>query len=314
MIAPTSPCNQPITEENFDDLVAIAIIPSSGVEDAILGDPEKDVDRLFVNEPPMQQSPGVSGTNGPAQVAKVAPLLGPISMSPMHLVPLDDHVMINVGVSPAVHSSLDHQINSLVTASGAAPSIKTYFRRGKNTPASKRPDASPIVCREQDLSSADAVEAFTPPPPNLVPVRVVGATVPSPMVHRSVREVFALASVVEDALAPPPAPLSRPVCVVATVAPPLVALVHAESDSLTMMRDGSSSKALHTHAAPAATPIATSAFIAKVTKPVGVVLQRPPSPKPRKKTLPVNFVPKRSRRVAKLPPVFDHKSAATVCR
>jgi len=66
VIAPTSPCNHPITEENFDDLVAVAIIPSSGVDDAILGDPEKDMDRLFVNEPPKQQSPGVSGTNGPA--------------------------------------------------------------------------------------------------------------------------------------------------------------------------------------------------------------------------------------------------------
>jgi hypothetical protein len=64
--------------------------------------------------------------------------------------------------------------------------------------------------------------------------------------------------------------------------------------------------------APAASN--ASAFITKISKPVQEVLHCPPPPKPRKKTLPEDFIPRRSRRVAKLPPITDHKSAEAVCR
>lgn len=57
-----------------------------------------------------------------------------------------------------------------------------------------------------------------------------------------------------------------------------------------------------------------TAFLTNITKPVETVLQVPAAPKRRKKTLPSNFVPRRSRRVANLPPQVDHKAASTVCR
>lgn len=55
-------------------------------------------------------------------------------------------------------------------------------------------------------------------------------------------------------------------------------------------------------------------FITKVLKPVGDVLSIPAVTKRRKKSLPSTFVPRRSRRVAKLPPETDHTAATTVCR
>ncbi|RCV21634.1 hypothetical protein SETIT_4G153600v2 [Setaria italica] len=272
---------------------------------------QADVDLLFANASPNHMTPGISESNGLIWSDNVAPLMGSNSASPF--VPLDDPVLNTVGMSPAVRSSQDQLFNSLVTASGEASTIKTYFCRGKKKTASMRPDVSLAVCSEQALASVDAVEAITPPPPELAPVRVVGTMMPSPVVHHQDMEVLAPTSIVEDALAPPPAP-SRPVCAAVTVAPPLVTPVVAETDSLIMMREGSSSDAQPSQVAPAATPAATSAFIAKVTKPVGVVLQRPPPPKPRKKTLSKDFVPRRSRRVANLPPVSDHKSAVAICR
>jgi hypothetical protein len=93
--------------------------------------------------------------------------------------------------------------------------------------------------------------------------------------------------------------------------PPLITRVDTMPDSRMMVGDGSSSEAPAIQVASAASP--TSIFIAKVIKPVGVVLPCPPPPKPRKKTLPEDFVPRRSRRVAKLPPVSDHKVVASVC-
>lgn len=55
-------------------------------------------------------------------------------------------------------------------------------------------------------------------------------------------------------------------------------------------------------------------FMSRIVKPVETVLQVPAAPKRSKKTLPPNFVLRRTRRVAKLPPHSDHKAAATVCR
>jgi hypothetical protein len=56
-----------------------------------------------------------------------------------------------------------------------------------------------------------------------------------------------------------------------------------------------------------------TAFISLVVKPVSGILPAPPAPKRRKKTLPSDFVPRRSRRVANLPPVTDHNAAVSVC-
>ena len=64
---------------------------------------------------------------------------------------------------------------------------------------------------------------------------------------------------------------------------------------------------------PPASPLA--AFVFKVVKPVDAILPAPPVPKRRKKILPSNFVPRRSRRVANLPPTTaDHSAAVSVCR
>lgn len=167
------------------------------------------------------------------------------------------------------------------------------------------------MCCDFDLVTVAAVEAVKPPPSELVPVGIVGSNVPLPIGSQTILEDFAPTSVVEDVLAPLPAP-PRPGSVAAMNEPPLV------NDSAPVshlgMGDGSSSAAPAVQVASATSP--TSTFIAKVTKQVGVVLPcpPPPPPKPRKKTLPEDFIPRRSRRVAKLPPVSDHKSAATVCR
>ena len=64
---------------------------------------------------------------------------------------------------------------------------------------------------------------------------------------------------------------------------------------------------------PPASPIA--AFVFKVVKPVDAILPAPPVPKRRKKILPSNFVPRRSRRVANLPPTtVEHSAVVSVCR
>lgn len=51
-----------------------------------------------------------------------------------------------------------------------------------------------------------------------------------------------------------------------------------------------------------------------VTKPVDGLLPPPQTIKRRKKTLPSNFQPRRSRRVVKFPPELEFESAAQVCR
>jgi hypothetical protein len=55
-------------------------------------------------------------------------------------------------------------------------------------------------------------------------------------------------------------------------------------------------------------------FQCLVTKPVDGLLPTPRIIKRRKKTLPSNFQPRRSRRVAKFPPELGSESAAQVCR
>jgi hypothetical protein len=55
-------------------------------------------------------------------------------------------------------------------------------------------------------------------------------------------------------------------------------------------------------------------FQCLVTKPVDALLPTPRFPKRRKKPLPSNFIPRRSRRVAKFPPELGSEAAAQVCR
>jgi hypothetical protein len=55
-------------------------------------------------------------------------------------------------------------------------------------------------------------------------------------------------------------------------------------------------------------------FQCLVTKPVDALLPTPQIPKRRKKPLPSNFMPRRSRRVAKFPPELGSEAAAQVCR
>jgi hypothetical protein len=55
-------------------------------------------------------------------------------------------------------------------------------------------------------------------------------------------------------------------------------------------------------------------FQCLVTKPVDALLPTPQIPKRRKKPLPSNFMPRRSRRVAKFPLELGSEAAAQVCR
>jgi hypothetical protein len=55
-------------------------------------------------------------------------------------------------------------------------------------------------------------------------------------------------------------------------------------------------------------------FQSLVTKPVDALLPTLRFPKRRKKPLPNNFIPRRSRRVAKFPPELGSEAAAQVCR
>jgi hypothetical protein len=50
------------------------------------------------------------------------------------------------------------------------------------------------------------------------------------------------------------------------------------------------------------------------TKPVGALLSRPPIPKHRKGFMPADFVPQRSCRVAKLPPITNHNVEGSICQ
>lgn len=57
-----------------------------------------------------------------------------------------------------------------------------------------------------------------------------------------------------------------------------------------------------------------TAFISRVTKLVGTVLKPPPISRKRTRTLPANFNPRRSRRIAKLSPEKTNKAATSVYR
>ncbi|CAL5092668.1 unnamed protein product [Urochloa decumbens] len=220
-------------------------------------------------------------TNGPAHVTKtLKPMSCPTTASsPMQEIPLDDPVLSALGFSPAIHAQ-PAACRSAVA--GACPSpLKTYYRRGKC------PLASSVV------------EAAGAPPPDSDPARVAAASMPPPVTPPAAVEANSgPTGVVEVDLAPLP---DRPACVDAMNAPPPV----AQDEPVLIPQEPVVD-------IPAASK--TSTFIAKISKPIQEVLQCPPPPRKRKKTLPDDFIPRRSRRVAKLPPISDHKSAESVCR
>lgn len=76
--------------------------------------------------------------------------------------------------------------------------------------------------------------------------------------------------------------------------------------------DGQAPGSPTTSQAPPASP--KTIFIGRATRPVEINLPVPPAPKRRKRTMPDDFKPRRSRRVAKLSPEADHQAAASVCR
>ena len=63
---------------------------------------------------------------------------------------------------------------------------------------------------------------------------------------------------------------------------------------------------------PSPTPL--QEFSQHISKAINGLLSPPPIPKRRKKTLPRNFRPRRSRRVAKFPPELGSEAAASVCK
>ncbi|KAG2553919.1 hypothetical protein PVAP13_9KG628300 [Panicum virgatum] len=178
-----------------------------------------------------------------------------------------------------------------------------------------RPGGLPAARDAHVPLATGVVEALGTSPPDLAPACVDAANAPPPVAPKAaVAASFASTSVVEDDLAPLPA-TPQPASDDAMNVPPLVApnVLDLERQEEMIYEERCPAAASQADlTAPAASKIST--FIAKVTKPVEEVLQCPPPPKPRKKTLPDDFIPRRSRRVAKLPPISDHKSAESVCR
>lgn len=86
----------------------------------------------------------------------------------------------------------------------------------------------------------------------------------------------------------------------------------AERDGTVVERDGLTPSSQRRIDPPPMSP--KTAFLAKVTKPVGVMMPPPPAPKRRKKTLPSDFKPRRSRQVARLSPESNTLAATAVCR
>lgn len=105
--------------------------------------------------------------------------------------------------------------------------------------------------------------------------------------------------------------------VVARPAPPPAGEVLQDPVGVDLGGDLDSAVIAPSSAQPVMSPSPASprtAFIFKAVKPVGAILPAPPAPKRRKKTLLSNFVPRRSRRVANLPPATEHSAAVSVCR
>lgn len=239
---------------------------------------------LFVFDVEFNQPPNPTpGSIGLAQVTKtLEPKPCSAAASPTQDIPLDVPVRSALGVSPTIHAQPTAGQSALQEVRPSP--FKTYFRRSK----------CPL--------SANVVEATGAPPPDIGPARVDAASRPPPVMPSAATEANSKPTgVVEVDLASLPASPSRPAGVDAMNVPLLVA-----QDEFVLTPQES--------VVDAPTASKTSTFIAKISKPVQEVLQCPPPPKPRKRTLPEDFIQRRSRRVAKLPPISDHQVAESVCR
>lgn len=116
-----------------------------------------------------------------------------------------------------------------------------------------------------------------------------------------------LGQAVEQGAVPAPSSASRPCDEQPEFTTPAAANQVPNSELITYSR-----RSRATPSSAATTPAAN--FLRKISKPAGSIMPAVAVQKRRKKSLPSDFVPRRSRRVAKLPPEAAGRAATTICR
>ncbi|CAO2045655.1 unnamed protein product [Urochloa humidicola] len=322
----------------IDDMAALVILPSaSRMGDAIPGILEDGMRYLDLQE-------AGSGQADPLPESDGLVLIGPAQETapPVPHIPIDEPVLSALEISPAIQNIQRHQALSQVVSEARSSTLMANSRSGlcplptcaveaNGTPlpdldppgvevASTLPPVVPWPATVANSDPTGVVEDDLEPQPAAPRPACVDAMIVPPPVEILVDHTVGVSS---PAAAPPAGNLPSSVTwrPAEEVLPadfstePIVETTSREVSFVYSRKPRASvQQTLQPPASPPKTPPAASTFIKNVTKPLDITLPLPAMKQQRRHNLVGTEPPRRSRRIANLPPETHNPSATAVCR